>query len=75
MSVPWVFLTLPACSLISFLSSTSSLVKGFLLGARCAVDSRPEGLGGLAFSQGYWRFFYAIARAACKILYLKTIII
>ena len=41
------------------------------MGARCAVGSTPVGLGGLAFSQGYWRFFYAIARAACKILYLK----
>jgi len=42
-----------------FLSSL--LVKGFLMGARCVVGSTPVGLGGLAFSQGYWRFFYAIA--------------
>jgi len=57
--------------LIDSLRLSSWVVKGFLLGVRYTVGSRPEALGGLAFSQGYWRFFYAIARAACKILYLK----
>jgi len=32
-------------------------------------------LGAWLFSRGSWVFFYVIAKAACKILYPKTIII
>jgi len=62
MILPWVFLTLPACSLIGFLSSIFLDSQGFLVGGEICGWFHTRGTWGVGVFLGVvGGFFYAIA--------------